>query len=228
MDLTDAPFGLPPLYPIVDPGPPEGASAEEGARRAEALAAAILRGGGRILQLRMKGPVGGWGTGAVLAAARRLRSLTRDTGTLFIVNDRVDVALLADADGVHVGQEDFPCREARRLLGGRHVIGVSTHTVEEARAAVHDGADYIGFGPMFPTTTKTRTRPRRSLDLLREVRAAVSLPLVAIGGITRERIAAVREAGADSVAVISAIAGAADPESATRDLLRIARGGEPS
>jgi thiamine-phosphate diphosphorylase len=209
---------LPALYPIVDPGgPSDGAAA-----RVDALAEAILGAGAQILQLRMKGMPGGFPSGAVLAAARRLRRVTRDAGALLVVNDRVDIALLADADGVHVGQDDLPYLEARRLVGARRVIGVSTHTVEEAVAAAEAGADYIGFGPMYPTTSKSDTRPQRSLDLLREVRAAVTLPIVAIGGISLERVAEVRAAGADSVAVIAAIGGAADPAAATRALLRAA------
>lgn len=228
---------LPRLYPIVDPGPPApggrpshtqpigrapGGHPAAG-RTPEALAAAMLAGGARILQLRMKEGPDGWDAGAVLAAARALRRLTRDAGALFVVNDRVDVALLVDADGVHVGQEDLPYQEVRRLVGARRIVGVSTHTVEEARAAEAAGADYIGFGPMFPTATKRDTRPTRTLDLLREVRAGVGLPIVAIGGITAERIAAVREAGADSVAVISAIVAAPDPAAATRRLRHLAK-----
>lgn len=213
---------LPRLYPIVDPGPPglDGKPAPD--RVPEVLAAAILAGGARILQLRMKGGPGGWGAGATLDAARRLRRLTHDAGAIFIVNDRVDVALLADADGAHVGQEDLPYREVRRLLGPNKLIGVSTHTVDEARAAEAAGADYIGFGPMFPTATKLDTRPVQTLDRLREVRAAVSLPIVAIGGITADRVAVVRAAGADTVAVIGAIVSAPDPKAATRELKRLA------
>ncbi|HWP34315.1 MAG TPA: thiamine phosphate synthase [Thermodesulfobacteriota bacterium] len=223
-------FVLPPLYPIVDPGPPEADPATPGGRRPrpgrepERLAAAILAGGAKILQLRMKGGAGGWGAGAVLAAAKQLRRLTRDAGALFIVNDRADVALIADADGVHVGQEDLPYEEVRRLLGPGRLIGVSTHSVEEARAAEAAGADYIGFGPMFPTATKRDTRPVQTLERLQAVRAAVALPIAAIGGITAERIAAVRAAGADSVAVISAICDAADPTAATRRLRQLAGG----
>ncbi len=216
------PLVLPRLYPIVDPGLPAASAPPASGRAPEALAAAMLAGGARILQLRMKEGPEGWGAGAVLAAARALRRLTRDAGALFIVNDRVDVALLVDADGVHVGQADLPYQEVRRLVGARWLVGVSTHTVEEAQAAEAGGADYIGFGPMFPTATKRDARPTRTLDLLRQVRATVGLPIVAIGGITAERIAAVQEAGADSVAVISAIVEARDPEAATRRLQRLA------
>jgi len=211
---------LPPLYPIVDPGPP----GADPLPALEGLAAAILRGGAGIIQLRMKQGDDGWGTGALFAAARRLRRLTRDAGALLVVNDRVDVAILADADGVHVGQEDLPLAEARRLVGAGRLIGVSTHTVEDALAAEAGGADYIGFGPMYPTPSKANARPRRSLEMLREVRKAVHVPIVAIGGITAARVTEVREAGADSVAVISAIASAPDPTAATRKLLRLARG----
>ncbi len=219
-------LALPPLYPIVDPAAVPGGD-EDPVERAVTLARAVLAGGAKLLQLRMKGGPGGTGTAQVLAAAKAIRRLTRDAGCLFVVNDRVDVALLVDADGVHVGQEDLPCLEARRLVGGQRMVGVSTHTVLEARAAERVGADYIGFGPMFPTATKTNTRPQRSLDRLREVKAAVGIPVVAIGGITADRIARVRGAGADSVAVISAITAADDPEAATRTLGRLAASPPP-
>jgi thiamine-phosphate pyrophosphorylase len=213
-------LALPPLYPIVDPAAARGGG--DPVERARSLARAVLAGGAKVLQLRMKGGPGGADAGDILAAAQALRRLTRDAGCLFVVNDRVDVALLAGADGVHVGQEDLPYAEVRRLVGAGRLVGVSTHTVDEARAAEAAGADYIGFGPMFPTTTKTDTRPQRTLDLLRDVKGAVGIPVVAIGGITDARIPEVRAAGADSVAVISAIMAAEDPEAATRALGRLA------
>lgn len=213
-------LALPALYPIVDPAAARGGA--DPVERARSLTLAVLAGGAKIVQLRMKGGPGGADAADVLAAAKALRRLTRDAGCIFIVNDRVDVALLSDADGVHVGQEDLPYAEARRLVGTRRLVGVSTHTVDEARAAEAAGADYVGFGPMFPTATKTDTRPQRTLDLLREVKAAIGIPVVAIGGITDARIREVRAAGADSVAVISAIMAAADPAAATRALGRLA------
>lgn len=161
----------------------------------------ILGAGVRILQLRAKGA----GSKEVLAASRAVRRAALEYGALFIVNDRADIALLAGADGVHLGQEDIPLFEARRLLGPGSVIGVSTHDATEARRARDEGADYISFGPVFPTSTKKDARPPRGIELLREVRKAVTVPIVAIGGITGDNAAGVLNAGADSVAVISEI-----------------------
>jgi len=167
----------------------------------ERTAREILGAGVRILQLRAKGA----GSKEVLAASRAVKKAAVEYGALFIVNDRVDIALLAGADGVHLGQEDIPLIEARRLLGPDSVIGVSTHDSTEARAAQEEGADYISFGPVFPTSTKKDARPPRGLELLREVRKAVTVPIVAIGGVTEDNAAGVLGAGADSVAVISEI-----------------------
>lgn len=171
-----------------------------------AIAQAALAGGADMIQLRDK-------TGSVrdlLPQARAIRALCRARGALFIVNDRVDLALAADADGVHVGQEDLPACGARRLLGRRRLLGASTHDLAQAEAAREAGADYIGFGPMFATGTKDTGYAPRGLDLLREIRRAVPLPILAIGGITLENAASVIEAGATAPAVISAIVAAPD------------------
>jgi thiamine-phosphate diphosphorylase len=121
-----------------------------------------------------------------------------------IVNDHPDIALAADADGVHLGQDDLPVKEARKIMGKNRIIGISTHTVEQARDADRDGADYIGFGPVFHTTTKDAGRPK-GIEMLREIKRQVRIPVVAIGGITTENIRPVLEAGADAVAVASAM-----------------------
>jgi thiamine-phosphate pyrophosphorylase len=134
----------------------------------------------------------------------RLMGITKKFDAALIVNDHPDIALAADADGVHLGQDDLPVKEARKIMGKGRIIGISTHTVEQARDADRNGADYIGFGPVFHTTTKDAGRPR-GIEMLREVKRQVRIPVVAIGGITTENIRPVLEAGADAVAVSSAI-----------------------
>jgi len=198
---------LPRLYAIVDP---------QGTDRSPFdLAAAYLAGGARLLQLRLPGA-----TARVLfEAALALRALTRATGARLIVNDRPDVAAAVDADGVHLGQSDVPVAVARRLLGSERWIGVSTHDLAEARAAVAGGADYLGVGPVYATASKVGALPPRGLDLVREVRALSDCPLVAVGGITPSTAPEVIAAGADSVAMIAALARAADPAAAVRDVL---------
>ena len=163
----------------------------------------VLEGGARIVQLRVK-PAS---TREILAATAEIRRLTRNAGAWLIVNDRVDVALAGDADGVHLGQTDLPLDAARRLLPDK-IIGISTHDTAQARAAEAAGADYVGFGPMFATTSKATGYDARGLARLREVRAAVSLPIVAIGGIDADRAPSLVAAGADAVAMISALAAA--------------------
>src|SRR5881628_1224677 len=192
---------LPPLYAIVDP--------LDTGREPAALAAALLRGGARLVQLRWPGA----SARELLAAALAIRPLARAAGALFLVNDRPDVARAAEADGAHLGQDDLPVAAARRVLG------VSTHDLAQARAAEAAGADYIGVGPVYATTTKPDALAPRGLELVSAVRAAVRCPMVAIGGITPETAAAVRAAGADAVAMIGALVRAPDPEAAVRDVL---------
>jgi len=194
------------LYAIADGG---------GRRDVVELAAALLAGGVRILQLRWKDA----GAGAFAAAALECRRLTREHEALLLINDRVDVALACAADGVHLGQSDLPLGAARRLLGERRWIGVSTHDLEQARAAAAAGADYIGFGPLFATGTKATGYTPRGLQLLREVRRAVAVPIVAIGGIDPRSAHDAIEAGADAVASISMLRDATDPAAAARELL---------
>ena len=194
------------LYVIVDPEQTNGHDPIDIARWA-------LEGGARVIQLRDKRD-----KGYVLPLARAMAALCREHGALFIVNDHVDVAILAEADGVHLGQHDLPPAEARRLLPAEAIIGVSTALLEEALTAREKGADYIAVGAMFATNSKERTRPA-GLETLRRVRAAVSdRPLVAIGGINESNAASVRTAGADAIAVISAVTGAADVQEAARRL----------
>lgn len=154
-----------------------------------------------------------------LRYAEALAARAREAGVLFIVNDRLDLALAAGADGVHLGQHDLPVRAARSVVGDRLLIGCSTNTVDEAQQAVSDGADYLGVGAIFPTSTKSDARPA-GIARLREIRSAVDVPIVAIGGITASNASEALAAGAEMVAVITAIADAPDPVAATRDLAR--------
>ncbi len=184
------------------------------------VAAAALAGGATVVQLRGKTLSGA----ELVRAGRQLRDLTRVHGGLLIVNDRVDVALAVDADGAHVGQDDLLARDARRLLGPDRLLGVSARSVEEAVRAQRDGADYIGFGPVFSTTTKEDAGAPSGLDELRRASRAVAIPVVAIGGITPHNAGLVRAAGAAGVAVISAVVGAPDIAEATRTLRRAIEG----
>jgi thiamine-phosphate pyrophosphorylase len=154
----------------------------------------------------------------LLARARLIRELTRGNGTLFIVNNRPDLAVLSGADGVHVGQDDMTVKDARRILGPEGLVGVSAHSIEQARAAVLDGASYIGVGPTFQSGTKTFSQ-FTGPELLRAVHAEVRLPAFAIGGITAENLPQVLATGIERVAVSGAICGAVDPATAARELL---------
>jgi thiamine-phosphate pyrophosphorylase len=149
----------------------------------------------------------------LLDRAERLRRWTAGTPTVLIVNDRPDLAALARADGVHLGQEDLPVKDARAIVGPGRLIGVSTHSIEQARQAVLDGADYIGVGPTFPSGTK-RFEHFPGVELLRAVAAEIGLPAFAIGGITRDNLPQVLAAGFTRVAVGGAIVSAEDPAGA--------------
>ena len=127
---------------------------------------------------------------------------TDQAGCLFVVNDRVDIALACGADGVHLGQEDLPLAAARRIMGNK-LIGISTHSLEQAKEAERGGADYIGFGPIFGSVTKETGYSPRGLTMLQEIRSAVRLPIVAIGGITEANVTKVWQVGADAAAMIS-------------------------
>ncbi|HEX5480230.1 MAG TPA: thiamine phosphate synthase [Dehalococcoidia bacterium] len=185
-----------------------------GARDAREVARLALEGGARVLQWRDKHR----DKGEQLADARAIRALCRERGAIFIVNDHADLALAVDADGVHLGQKDLPIEAVRPIVGAR-VIGVSTNNAGEARAAEAAGADYVAVGSIFATRSKEVTRPA-SLDRLREVKAAVRVPVVAIGGIDATNIARVVAAGADAAAVISAVCGARDVRAAAAELVR--------
>ncbi len=156
-----------------------------------------VEGGAGVVQVRMKAAA----AGTVLAASREIVALCRGRA-LVVVNDRADLALLAGADGVHVGDDDLPAGEVRRIVGPAMLVGRSTRTLAEARAAIAAGADHVGFGPMFSTRTKEIAATPRGLDALGEVAGALGAPVVAIGGITLETVGDVARAGAAAAAVI--------------------------
>jgi thiamine-phosphate pyrophosphorylase len=176
-------------------------------------ARAAVQGGAAAVQVRVKGAP----SGEVLRIAREIVALARGRA-LVLVNDRADLALLSGADGVHVGDEDLPVAEARRLVGEDLLVGRTARTLDEARAAVAAGADHVGFGPVFGSRSKALAVAPRGLDALREVAGSLGAPVVAIGGIDAGTIAEVARAGAACAAVIEALFGAGDPELNARRL----------
>ena len=204
------PFAFPSrLYPIID-------TLGDPARSHVELADAILHAGAPLVQLRVKDQP----TGTFVEIARAVKAVADRRSAQLIINDRADVAQLVDAAGVHLGQDDLPPAAARRILGPEKIIGVSTHNVAHAQAAAREGiTDYLGFGPIFPTTSKDRPDPVQGLDGLRTARGTVTLPIVAIGGITAATMREVLSAGADAVAMIGDIVRAADVGARVRGLL---------
>ena len=183
-------------------------------------ARAACDGGAAVVQLRAKRAT----DRETLAWAHEIRRITRACGALFVVNDRFDLAIAAAADGVHLGQDDLSPESLPPGVRDRLLVGRSTHTAEQARAAA-GAADYVAFGPVFATRSKPTDHGARGLPALAEVvRQVAPRPVVAIGGIDAARAADVAEAGAAGIAVISAVAGAEDPVAATRALLRAFRG----
>jgi thiamine-phosphate pyrophosphorylase len=195
------------LYVILDPEVTRG-------RALPAVLDAVLAGGCRLVQLRDKRTP----LAELYALALALAERCRRAGALFIVNDRADLALAVGAGGLHVGQEDLPAAAARRILPPGMMLGVSTHDPDQARRALADGADYVAVGSIFPTGTKAGFQ-LVGPELMRALRPEIPVPLVGIGGITADNASAVLEAGADAVAVISAVCAADDPEAATRRLI---------
>jgi len=200
----------PAIYPITD--------RTLGAASHAELTRALVRGGAAWVQVRDKGMAGV----ALLAAVRAALVEARAGGAKLIVNDRLDVALAAGADGVHLGDEDLPVAAARRLAGAEFLIGTSTHDVEQALRAQELPCDYVALGPVFATSSKKDARPALGLEALRRVRAGSAKPLVAIGGITRDRLPEVLAAGADSVALIAAVMVPGEVENCMVELLRLA------
>lgn len=160
----------------------------------------VLEAGVRWIQYREKDKT----RREIYEEAVRLREITKRFNSVFIVNDHPDIASSVGADGVHLGQEDLPVKEARKVMGGDKIIGISTHDTVQAVTAEEEGADYVGFGPVFHTTTKNAGSPK-GIDILRDVKTHLQIPVVAIGGITVQNVRSVLETGVDAVAVASAI-----------------------
>jgi thiamine-phosphate diphosphorylase len=198
---------LPSLYAILDPEQTQ-------SRSPDMVVHQLLEGGVKMIQLRAKA----MSSRDFLELARIARELTTPFDCKLIVNDRVDIALASAADGVHLGQEDLPLQIGRNLLGDK-IIGISTHTVDQAKEAEENGADYIGFGPMFGTNTKDTGYGARGLEMLAQLREVVALPIVAIGGITEGTVDDVWHAGADAAAMISDILKAEEITAKVRAIL---------
>jgi thiamine-phosphate pyrophosphorylase len=181
------------------------------------LAELAIRGGADTIQYRRKDGT----TRTLIREARRIRGITRRAGIPLIVDDRVDVAIAADADGVHLGTDDFPISTARRLLGPHRLVGGSGGSVDEATADEEEGADYLGSGPVYGSSTKLDAGAAAGAALIERVRGAVRLPIIAIGGIDAMHVTEVLRAGAYGVAVISAVCASPEPEDATRQIRQI-------
>ncbi|UUX91294.1 thiamine phosphate synthase [Methanoplanus endosymbiosus] len=182
-----------------------------------AMAALAAEGGADVIQLRDKDMP----ASDLIAEAVNIRKITEDSGTLFIVNDRIDIALASGADGVHLGQSDLPAEYARSIVPDDFIIGISVSTADEALRAVKAGADYISPGPVFPTATKSDAGNALGLDMVSSISAAIDTPVVPIGGISGLNAASVISAGAEGVAVISAVFGGKDAVSAAAELKEI-------
>lgn len=178
------------------------------------VAEAALAGGATVIQFRDKEMK----DSEVIVFCREIYKLTKKKGVSFIVNDRVEVTKAVDADGVHLGQEDMSFSLARKILGKEKIIGISVETVKQAIKAVEGGADYLGIGPIYPTATKPDAGKALGIARLKEIRESVNIPIVAIGGINEDNLEEVLRAGADGVALISAVVGALDVTQACRKL----------
>jgi thiamine-phosphate pyrophosphorylase len=206
-------LAIPRLYAIMDP-------AQMGGRGVLEVFEVLLRAGVRLIQYRDK-------KGSALqvfSEGFRLAERARAQGCVFILNDRADIAVACGAAGVHVGQDDLPVELARKVVGPSSWVGCSTHRLPEIRQADASSADYIAFGPIFPTASKERPDPTVGLEGLRRARGATGKPLVAIGGITAENARSVIEAGADAVAVIRDLVASPDPGARARQFLQVLGG----
>ncbi|HDP36820.1 MAG TPA: thiamine phosphate synthase [Candidatus Atribacteria bacterium] len=178
------------------------------------VAEAALAGGATVIQFRDKEME----DSEAIEVCQKIHQLTKKKGVPFIVNDRVEIVKAVDADGVHLGQEDMSFSSARKILGKEKIIGISVETVEQALKAVEGGADYLGIGSIYPTATKPDAGKALGIARLKEIRESVNIPIVAIGGINENNLEEVLRAGADGVAVISAVVSAPDITEACRKL----------
>ncbi|HEV2233455.1 MAG TPA: thiamine phosphate synthase [Terriglobia bacterium] len=204
---------FPRLYAIIDP-------VQTGQHSPAAVTEVLLAAGVRLIQYRDKRAT----SHELLQTCRQIADLVREAQGVFIVNDRADVARAVDADGVHLGQDDLPVELARRVLSAGKWVGCSTHILAQVIEAENSSADYIAFGPVFPTHSKENPDPVVGVEGLRKARQATRKPLVAIGGISAENARAAIEAGADSVAVISDLLKAPDIGQRARQFLEVLRG----
>jgi thiamine-phosphate pyrophosphorylase len=200
------------LYLVTDRGLARGRSTID-------IVHSALQGGITCVQLREKN----CSTLEFIEEALALKDVLKSTGVPLIINDRIDVALAVEADGVHLGQTDMPLTMAKKILGNTMIIGISAESLEDAMEAEKNGADYLGVSPIYATPTKTDTAAPIGLEGLREIRKTVQLPLVGIGGLNRDNSAAAIRSGADGVAVVSAIVAADDPATAAGDLMQVIR-----
>jgi len=203
-------FSIPRLYAIIDP-------ARAGGRSPAAAARELISAGVRLIQFRDKQA----SSRQLYEICAELKELFHDSGCSLIVNDRADVARATFAEGVHLGQTDLPVEMARRVLATGQWIGCSTHSLDQVREADRSTADYLAFGPIFPTASKENPDPVVGLQGLREARGATGKPLVAIGGITLQNAGEVLAAGADSLAVIGELLNARDLEERARQFLSV-------
>jgi thiamine-phosphate pyrophosphorylase len=187
------------------------------------LAEMAIAGGADAIQFRQKQG----STRELIQIATQMKRACADKGVAFIVNDRIDVAIAAQADGVHLGQDDFPIPLARKLVGKQCIIGGSAATLKEAQKCLADGADYVGFGPVFPTGSKDDAGPVSGTETLRQIVETIPLPIIAIGGIGLANTPAIMQAGAHGIAVISAICCQDDPRRATRGLYEVLQAAIP-
>ncbi|MBP8644762.1 MAG: thiamine phosphate synthase [Syntrophobacteraceae bacterium] len=197
----------PPLYVVTDSRWLEGRSLEE-------TVAAAIRGGAGVIQYREKNA----STRRMVEEASRLCRLCRQEGAVFLVNDRLDVALAVNAHGIHVGREDMPVAVARRILGPGKIVGVSIHDEEEALRAEKDGADYLSVSPVYATSTKPDHETPLGIEGTRKLVQKTGLPVVAIGGIDESNLAGLIECGIRGICVVSAVMAAPDPEKKARSL----------
>lgn len=203
-------MGLPSLYLITD-------RKATGSRGLVPTLEAAFRGGAALVQLREKD----LGARELLSLAKEVRTLAHQYGARLLINDRTDIALLAGADGVHLTSKSYPAKEARRLLGGKGLIGVSTHNIEEALKAQEDGAGFVTFGPVFHTSSKAGMGSPLGIEKLKETVRRLSIPVFALGGIDKTNVEETAASGA-SIALISAIMASNDPERTAADLLAAA------